>query len=98
MRNRGSRAALVVALCALGAAAWAAGEPAPKRSWTFLSNHGHVLVCLSRSPELRLREIAAEVGITERAAHAIVPRVRDREIAAQHSVEPEGRGEPGVLT
>jgi len=40
--------------------------------WTFLSNHAHVLVCLARDPELRLREIADMVGITERAASSIV--------------------------
>lgn len=40
--------------------------------WTFLSNHGHVLVCLARDPDARLREIAAAVGITERTVHGIV--------------------------
>jgi DNA-binding MarR family transcriptional regulator len=40
--------------------------------WTFLSNHAHVLVCLARDPELRLREVAEYVGITERAASSIV--------------------------
>ena len=41
-------------------------------SWTFLSNHAHVLVCLARDPDLRLREVADLVGITERAASSIV--------------------------
>ncbi|MFT5681004.1 MAG: putative transcriptional regulator [Myxococcota bacterium] len=41
-------------------------------SWTFLTNHAHVLVCLSRDPDLRLRDIATTVGITERAVHRIV--------------------------
>lgn len=40
--------------------------------WTFLTNHGHVLVCLARSPDLRLRDVAALVGITERAVQRIV--------------------------
>jgi predicted ArsR family transcriptional regulator len=40
--------------------------------WTFLSNHAHVLVCLSRQADIRLREVAAVVGITERAAQSIV--------------------------
>lgn len=44
------------------------GQP----GWTFLSNHSHVLLCLARSPELRLREIAVLVGITERAVQKIV--------------------------
>lgn len=42
------------------------------RTWTFLSNHGHILVALSRNPNARIRDLAAEVGITERAAQAIV--------------------------
>jgi len=42
------------------------------RSWTFLTNHGHILVRLSRDPEARIRDIAADVGITERAAQGIV--------------------------
>ena len=36
--------------------------------WTFLTNHGHVLLCLAHDPEARLREVAERVGITERAA------------------------------
>lgn len=46
-------------------------EDTPRR-WTFLTNHGHVLVCLARSPGLRLRDVAAEVGVTERAVQRIV--------------------------
>jgi len=42
------------------------------RTWNFLTNHGHVLVFLSRDPEARIRDIAAAVGITERAAQAIL--------------------------
>lgn len=41
-------------------------------SWTLLTNHGHVMVYLSRQPEARLRDLATEVGITERAAQRIV--------------------------
>ena len=40
--------------------------------WTFLTNHGHVLLLLSGDPNLRLRDIAERVGITERAAQRIV--------------------------
>lgn len=40
--------------------------------WTFLSNHGHVLVCLARDPDVRTRDVAAAVGITERAVQHIV--------------------------
>ncbi|RYG48888.1 ArsR family transcriptional regulator [bacterium] len=41
-------------------------------TWTFLSNHTHVLVCIVRDPEMRLREVAELVGITERAVQRIV--------------------------
>jgi predicted transcriptional regulator len=41
-------------------------------SWTFLSNHGHVLVQIAKNPDIRVKEIAAAVGITERAAQGIV--------------------------
>ncbi len=43
-----------------------------KPTWTFLTNHAHVLICVSEDPDTRLRDIAARVGITERAAQAIV--------------------------
>ncbi len=41
-------------------------------AWTFLTNHSHVLICLTRDPEMRLRDIATEVGITVRAVQGIV--------------------------
>jgi DNA-binding Lrp family transcriptional regulator len=44
----------------------------PNRHWTFLSNHAHVLVCLALDPDARLRDVAASVGITERAVQKIV--------------------------
>lgn len=40
--------------------------------WTFLSNHGHVLICLAKYPDSPLRDVAARVGITERAVQRIV--------------------------
>lgn len=40
--------------------------------WTFLSNHTHVLVCLAAAPDQTLRDVAAQVGITERAVQRIV--------------------------
>jgi hypothetical protein len=43
-----------------------------ERDWTFLTNHAHVLIAVSRDPDARLRDLAASVGITERAAHGIV--------------------------
>ncbi|MCC5951467.1 MAG: winged helix-turn-helix transcriptional regulator [Acidimicrobiia bacterium] len=43
-----------------------------KPGWTFLTNHSHVLVCIADEPDIRGRDIAERVGITERAAQAIV--------------------------
>jgi predicted ArsR family transcriptional regulator len=40
--------------------------------WTFLTNHAQVLLCVAHDPDMRLRDIGATVGITERAAHSIV--------------------------
>ena len=40
--------------------------------WTFLTNHTHVLVCLHRDPNQRIRDIAQLVGITERAVQRII--------------------------
>ena len=45
--------------------------------WDFLTNYAHVLVCVARDPGIRLRDIAAAVGITERAAHRIVSELVD---------------------
>jgi hypothetical protein len=47
------------------------GSPAAP-SWTFLTNHAHVLVCLDADPDLRGWEIAQRVGITERATQKII--------------------------
>jgi DNA-binding MarR family transcriptional regulator len=41
-------------------------------SWSFLTNHARVLLCIARDPGVRLRDIAATVGITERTAYGIV--------------------------
>jgi hypothetical protein len=41
-------------------------------TWSFLTNHARVLLCIAQDSGLRLREIGDRVGITERAAHRIV--------------------------
>ena len=41
-------------------------------SWSFLTNHARVLLCIAHDPGVRLRDIAASLGITERSAHGIV--------------------------
>lgn len=46
--------------------------PGTEGNWTFLTNHTHVLICLTQDPEMRLRDVADMVGITERATQRIV--------------------------
>jgi DNA-binding MarR family transcriptional regulator len=41
-------------------------------SWTFLTNHAQVLLAITQNPDVRLRDVARHVGITERAAQRIV--------------------------
>ena len=67
-------------------------------SWTFLTNHAHVLVCIAENPDIRGREIAGEVGISERAVQGIISDlveagyvVREREGRRNHyTINPEG--------
>jgi len=44
----------------------------PLAEWSFLTNHGGVLVCIAHDPEVRLRDIALSVGISERRVHGIL--------------------------
>ena len=64
-----------------------ANRAAP-RGWTLLTNHGHVLVCVHRDPDARVRDIAATVGITERATLNIL---RDLEEEGYVTRVPQGR-------
>lgn len=47
-------------------------SPDGNHSWRFLSNHTQVLLCIARDPDVRFRDVAQMVGITERAAQRIV--------------------------
>ncbi|MBC7809270.1 MAG: winged helix-turn-helix transcriptional regulator [Akkermansiaceae bacterium] len=48
--------------------------------WTFFTNHAHVLVCLAGDGEMRLRDVAVKVGITERAVQRIVMELEEGKI------------------
>lgn len=63
-------------------------EQTATRVWTLLTNHGHVLVFVSRNPDARVRDIAANVGITERATLNIL---RDLEAEGYLTRVPQGR-------
>jgi DNA-binding IclR family transcriptional regulator len=47
------------------------------RGWTFLTNHAQVLLCLADTPDIRLRDVAERVGITERATQRILADLTD---------------------
>jgi DNA-binding IclR family transcriptional regulator len=47
-------------------------SPGDAKTWTFLTNHAQVLLCLADTPDIRLRDVAERVGITERAAQRIL--------------------------
>ena len=59
-----------------------------RNGWTFLSNHGHVLVCLADNPDVLIRDMADNIGITERAVQQIVADLEDAQIITRHR---EGR-------
>ena len=42
------------------------------RPWSFFTNYARVLICIAQDPELRLRDLAAALDITERSAYGIV--------------------------
>lgn len=56
--------------------------------WTFLSNHAHVLIAITKHPDIRLSEVAELVGIRERTVHRIVHELCD---AGYLSVSKHGR-------
>ena len=47
------------------------------KTWTFLTNHAQVLLCLAETPDIRLRDVAERVGITERAAQRIAAELSE---------------------
>jgi DNA-binding MarR family transcriptional regulator len=52
-------------------------DPKKDSGWELLSNHGKVLVCLARDPDVRVSDIAGMVGIKERAVQRILAELRD---------------------
>jgi DNA-binding MarR family transcriptional regulator len=48
-----------------------------RKTWTFLTNHAQVLLCLADTPDIRLRDVAERVGITERATQRIVAELAE---------------------
>ena len=52
-------------------------EPSRTPPWTFLTNHAHVLICIAGDPDVRIRDVAARVGVTERAVQRIVGELEE---------------------
>lgn len=73
--------------------------------WTFLTNHAIALICLTREPDLTLRQIGDRVGLTERAAHRIVSDLVDQGYVTRtregrrnrYGIEPDARIEDPIL-
>jgi len=57
-----------------------------QRTWTLLTNHGRVLLLISRNPDLRIRDISARAGITERSANSIVSDLERAGFISKHKV------------
>jgi DNA-binding Lrp family transcriptional regulator len=55
-------------------------------SWTFLTNHTQVLLCIAQDVDITLRDVSIKVGITERAAQRIVADLVDAEIIDRRRV------------
>jgi predicted transcriptional regulator len=54
--------------------------------WTFLTNYTHILVCLIKHPDMRLRDIALHVGITERSTARIVTELEEAGVIEKEKV------------
>ena|SRR5579872_2563183 len=52
-------------------------SPEQPKTWTFLTNHAQVLLCLTENPEIRIRDMADRIGITERATQRILAELVD---------------------
>jgi hypothetical protein len=63
-------------------------SPSTGAAWTFLTNHSHVLLCIASDPHARMREIAAQVGITERMVQKIIGDLVD---GGYLTIKKEGR-------
>lgn len=60
--------------------------PAAIPDWTFLSNHAHVLICLASGEDPVLREVAQQVGITERGVQRIVAELEEEGLVTRERV------------
>ena len=52
--------------------------------WSFLTNHARVLLCIAHDPGVRLRDLAARTGVTERTAYGIVADLTEAGYVVKH--------------
>lgn len=64
-RVKGNRSEIVIEVSG-------AEQGKPAHAWPMLTNHAHVVVCLAADPDARLRDLAVQIGLTERATHRLV--------------------------
>ena len=81
---------------AVGQKGGVSADPKDGGKWTFLTNHSHVLIVLHGEPDLVLREVAARVGITERAVQRVVQDLEEGGFIRRERVGRKNRYE--VLT
>ena len=56
------------------------------KSWTFFTNHSHVLFYLHFHSDMPMRDIALHVGITERAVQRIIKDLSDNGVLTVRKV------------
>ncbi|MGB0647317.1 MAG: helix-turn-helix transcriptional regulator [Bradymonadia bacterium] len=65
-------------------------------SWTFLSNHAHVLLSLHQDHDLRMRDLALKVGITERAVQRIIHELVEENYVTVNRIGRRNHYEPNL--
>ena len=66
-------------------------EPAHHTTWTFLTNHAHVLICLAHDPAMRIQDLAERVGITYRAVQRILDELEEAGYISRHRKKDDAR-------
>ena len=65
-------------------------------NWSFLTNHARVLLSIAHDPGVRLRDIAASLGITERSAYGIVTDLAEVGYVVKQKDDRRNSPDPGA--
>ena len=60
-------------------------------TWTFLTNHAHVLICVAQDPSMRIQDLAERVGITYRAVQRILDELEEAGYISRHRKKDDAR-------